>query len=253
MKLKNLKTARPVASLRQGRTEWYRIQNHATATDTTQVYLFDEIGWFGVTAQDFVHELNAISTGTIELHLNTPGGDAFDGVAILNALRSHSARVVSIVDGLAASAGSFIAQAGDERVMMPNSTMMIHEASGLCIGNAADMQQCADLLSKLSDNIASVYADRSGRGAAGDWREFMHAETWYDAQEAVDAGLADRVGQVDSATEAPATDSWDLSIFAHAGRREAPSPTIMPARSEPALTVDPAEFRAAIRKAMAHG
>jgi ATP-dependent protease ClpP protease subunit len=170
---------------------WFRVENSISA-GTTGVYIYDEIGYWGVSASDFMDALRQINTGTIELHLNSPGGDVFDGIAIYNCLRSHAARVDVVVDSLAASAASVIAQAGDTVTMMPGSQMMIHEASGLCMGNAADMAEMAAMLDQQSDNIAGIYAQAAG-GERGEWRERMKAETWYPADEAVAIGLADRV------------------------------------------------------------
>lgn len=167
------------------------------------------------------------------MHINSPGGDVFDGIAILNALRAHKGPVTTIVDGLAASAASFIAQAGATRIMMRNSEMMIHDASGLCIGNASDMREMLDLLERTSDNIASVYAERSGTGSVETWRAAMSAETWYSAQEAVAAGLADQMDVTEASdTEQQLAASWDLSFFAHRNRAEAPRPAI-PQITEP--------------------
>lgn len=159
-------------------------------TDTTRIDLMDEIGYWGTTAQNFVDELLAIDTSTIELHVNSPGGDVFDGLAIMNALADHPATVNVVVDGLAASAASFIAMAGDSVKMNRGSQLMIHDALGFCVGNAADMEEMMTLLGRISDTIAGIYADRAG-GKADDWRELMRAETWYSATEAADAGLAD--------------------------------------------------------------
>jgi ATP-dependent protease ClpP protease subunit len=214
----HLKTARPVAKLRQGRNEWYRIQNKAG--DTAEVYIYDEIGYFGVTAQDFVSDLRRVDASNIELHLNTPGGDVFDGIAIYNALKEHDAAVDVVVDSLAASAGSFIAMAGDTVTMTRNATMMIHDAHGLVIGNASDMTEMAGLLDKMSDNIASIYAERAG-GSIADWRGAMRAESWYSADEAVEAGLADEVKG-----SAKPDNTFDLSIYSYAGRDQAPAPII---------------------------
>lgn len=247
-----LKTARPVARLKQGRNEWYRIENAAEAAATIHVY--DEIGYWGVTAQDFVAELQSVSATSIELHLNSPGGDVWDGLAILNALRQHPANVTVIVDGLAASAASFIAMGGDRIVMARNSQMMIHEARTISIGNADDMRQTADMLDKVSANIASIYAERAG-GDADDWRACMRAESWYSAEEAVRAGLAD---EVQAAPDKAPTDTWDLSIFNYSGRDKAPDPVIdqrpaEPAREElpdePAFQFDPDAFRRAFEEA----
>lgn len=166
----------------------------------------------------------SVTNADLTVHINSPGGDVFDGIAILNALRAHKGSITTIVDGLAASAASFIAQAGQTRVMARNSEMMIHDASGLCIGNASDMRTMLDLLDRASDNIASVYAERSGVGDVASWRDAMGKETWYSAEEAVTAGLADSVdGQGESASP---ENSWDLSIYAHAKRSDAPDPEI---------------------------
>jgi len=169
---------------------WYRIAN--VAADSVEIGLYDEIGMYGVSASDFVSELQAVDTGRITLRINSPGGDVFDGLAILNSLRNHRAVIDVVVDGLAASAASFIAQAGDTVKMSPNSVMMIHEASGVCLGNASDMRELADLLDKTSANIANIYSRRSGRSAE-EHRAAMRDETWYTDREAVDAGLADSV------------------------------------------------------------
>ncbi|MFI9235777.1 head maturation protease, ClpP-related [Streptomyces sp. NPDC053079] len=223
----HVKTARPRATLRQGRNDWYRIKN--LADGATEVAIYDEIGYWGVTASDFIAELKSIDSTEITLRLNSPGGEVFDGIAIMNALRSHPARVTTHVDGIAASIASVIAMAGDRIIMQPHSQMMIHDGSGLCIGNAADMREMADLLDKQSDNIAGVYAERAG-GTVKQWRTKMLAETWYTAQEAVEAGLADEVAkpqrrpEPDEAEGMPMAASWDLSVFRYAGRTEAPAP-----------------------------
>lgn len=202
--------------------DWYRVTN-AAADEPAEILIYDFIGesyWGGVTASDFVRDLAALDTDEITVRINSPGGDVFDGIAILNALRGHKAKITTVVDGLAASAASFIAMAGDEVVMSRNSEMMIHDASNFCHGNAADMRACADDLDRVSGNIASVYAEKSGTDVE-EWRVAMQTETWYSAQEAVDAGLADRVDGADST----AKNAFDLSIFNHAGRRAAPAPT----------------------------
>jgi ATP-dependent protease ClpP protease subunit len=229
----DISTARPQARVQSGARDWYRIENKA-ATDTvaafTEVYIYDEIGYFGVTASDFVRELAGVDSDKIVVHLNTPGGDAWDGVAIYGALKSHRATVEVRVDSLAASAGSFIAQAGDTRIMARNATMMIHDAHGMVAGGIAEMTAMAALLDKVSENVADIYANRSGRGTVETWREAMKAETWYSADEAVAAGLAD---SVDDYSTVPGN-AFDLAIFSYAGRQEAPAPVL----PEPAVVVD---------------
>jgi ATP-dependent Clp endopeptidase proteolytic subunit ClpP len=231
----------PPAALRrpapEGRDDWVRVRVENRASGgTAEIYIYDEIGYWGTTAQDFVDELAELEVDLIELHVNSPGGDAFDGLAIYNALLEHDASVHVLVDGLAASAASFIAQAGDRVTMAANSQMMIHDAFGVCVGTAADMEQMRGVLDRISRNLASIYAARSGEGTVEDWRDAMRAESWYSADEAVEAGLADDVapkarskrrGSVDDDSGAEAR--HDLSVFKHAGRAEAPAPTIRPA------------------------
>lgn len=200
----------------QGRP-WYRIGNAADDGDgPARVDVFDEIGgsWFsdGVTASGFTEALAAIPLArALEVHINSPGGDVFDGLAIYNAIAARPGPVTTVVDGLAASAASFIAQAGKERVVSPGSMVMIHDASGLAIGNAADMRELADLLDLVSGNLADIYAAHTGKPADG-WRAAMQEETWYKAADAVSAGLADRLAE--RPAPAGATARFDLSLFA---------------------------------------
>jgi ATP-dependent protease ClpP protease subunit len=231
-----MRSARPVAALRAGRTDWYRIRN-ATGGRPAQVMIYDEIGFFGVSAADFAAELAEIDVAEIDLHLSSPGGEIFDGITIMNALRAHRAKVTTYVDALAASIASVIAMAGDRIVMRPHSQMMIHDGAGVCVGNAADMRELADLLDRQSDNIAEVYAARAG-GTRLQWRKRMQAETWYSAKEAVEAGLADEVTdperEEDPGEAVPdMAASWDLSIFRHAGREKAPAPELVARATAP--------------------
>ncbi|MCI0690299.1 MAG: Clp protease ClpP, partial [Sporichthyaceae bacterium] len=132
----------------------------------------------------------------IDLHINSPGGLVFDAVAIYSALRNHPATIDVSIDGLAASAASFVAMAGDSIAIQKPAKMMIHDAMGIVLGNAADMRIMAELLDELSDTIAQIYTDRAG-GTVTAWRDAMRANggvgSWYSAQQAVAAGLADRV------------------------------------------------------------
>ena len=193
---------------------WFRITN--LSNDTSEIAIYDEIGMWGVTAADFVDELNGIKAKNITLRINSPGGDVFDGLAMYSRLRSHSATVNTMVDGLAASAASFIAMAGDTVTMSEGSVMMIHEASGVCMGASSDMRDMSDLLDKMSANIADIYARRSGR-TADEHRTAMKVETWYTDQEAVKAGLADSVAGSEPTNKlpdvvkmtAPGAPSWD--------------------------------------------
>jgi len=167
---------------------WYEIRD--AAGDTVEVLLYDEIGSWGITAKEFVEQLQGVKAKTINLRINSPGGDVFDAVAIYNALKNHPAAVHAVVDGLAASSASFIAQSGDTVLMATGSTMMIHEPHGMTMGDASDHAKMAETLDKMGDTIASFYAMRAG-GDEPLWRSRMRLESWYRAQEAVDIGLAD--------------------------------------------------------------
>jgi len=194
--------------------------------------LYDPIddwgGDWGVSAKEFASALGALPADvhTINLHINSPGGLVYEGIAILNQLRQHSARVVAIVDGLAASAASFIATGSDEVRMAPNTQLMIHDAWGLAIGPAATVRDAADRLDRISDNIASIYAAKAG-GTTEDWRSAMLAESWYSAEEAIAAGLADSiVGAEGGQDAAKALDTADTSAWKYKNRDEAPAPLI---------------------------
>jgi len=238
----------PRAKRLSNRADWFRITDFTDGTPA-RLDIYDEIGWSwfdeGVTASTFNQKLQAITAPSIELHINSPGGDVFDGLAILNLLRATAKPIDVIVDGLAASAASFIAQAGDTVTMMPQSQMMIHDASGVCFGNAAEMTEMAELLDHMSQNIADVYAMRTG-APADDWRMAMKTETWYSADEAVAAGLADKVGAVQrgqkvtpepAETAVAATAKWNLSFYNYDGRATAPAPQT-PVGGQPRAAAD---------------
>ena len=157
-----------------------------------EICIYDLIGWDGITASQFLKELQAVKASTITLRINSDGGVVTDGLAIYNALLRHPATINAHVDGLAASTASFIAMAGDTVTMSPHSQMMIHEAFMVAGGPADFLRQQADALDKSSDNIAGIYADRAG-GTVAEWRARMKEETWFSDQEAVDLGLADGI------------------------------------------------------------
>lgn len=182
----------------------YTIGPRNASSGRTKVMVYGYIGdtWFddGVTAAAFVRELDAIGNGGIDLHLNSGGGSVFDAIAMHAALVNHPSDVQARVDGIAASAASFLAMAGDEIVIEKPAKMMIHNALGLVIGNRHLLREEADVLEEIDNTIAGIYADRSGRPAA-EFAAAMDRETWYNASQAVDAGLADRVANDNAAPE----------------------------------------------------
>jgi ATP-dependent protease ClpP protease subunit len=200
--------------------DWYRIKNRQDG-GPTQIHIYDEIGYFGVSSADFVRDLADVD-GPIEVHLNSPGGEVWDGIAIYNALLAR--RDVSVhIDGIAASIASVIAMAGNPVLIARNGQMMIHDGFCMALGNAQDLRETAEQLDKASNNIASIYADHTGRPTAY-WREIMKGEAWYDADEAIDVGLADRVIESGAGRRQPAQpkDKWDLSVFGPHGRQTSP-------------------------------
>lgn len=215
------------------RGDWYKIITNKK-NEKTKVYIYDEIGFWGTNASDFVNELKEVK-GDFDLHLNSPGGEIFDGLAIYNTIRAHDGHVHVFVDGLAASAASFIAQAGDTVTMARNAQMMIHDGIAVAYGNASDLRDTANLLDDLSDNIADIYAQAAKRRgdatSKSEYRGFMREETWYNGTEAVEAGLADDITDPDEDEENPiVTDKWDLTFYNHAGREKAESPSRVAAR-----------------------
>lgn len=202
------RTTRKMFALHQpGVNDWYRIKNQIDGP--TQVHIYDEIGYFGVSAGDFIRDLANVD-GPIEVHVNSPGGEVFDGIAIYNALLARK-DVTIMIDGIAASIASVIAMAGNPVLIARNAQMMVHDGFGQAIGNAQDLRDLAELLDRTSNNIASIYSDHTGKPQAY-WREVMKGEAWFNADEAIEAGLADRV--IDSgAGRQVQTDKWDMSIF----------------------------------------
>lgn len=169
-----------------------KIEVKALAADTAEMLIYSEIGYWGITAQDFKTALDGITASTINVRINSPGGDVFDGLAIYNSLKAHPATINTFVDGWAASAAAFIMLAGDTVSMAENSMAMIHKAWGVGIGNADDMLALNGVLNKIDGQIAGMYAAKTGK-TPDECLASMAAETWFTAAEAKDYGLIDCV------------------------------------------------------------
>lgn len=192
-----------------------------------EVFLYGEIAW-DVDASEFVRELSLLDVDVIRLRVNSPGGDAYQGIAMMNALQTHPARVETTVEGMAFSAASFIVAGGSDHVTIyPGAEVMIHDALVSTYGNADDMGRAIERLDRMSNSIAEIYARRAG-GDPEDWRAAMRAETWFTAQEAVDAGLADEVWEpeesTDSGRDPVAAVSNDFALLNRFRGRQAPPP-----------------------------
>lgn len=206
-----------------------------------ELWIYDPIdswgGEWGVSAKEVGVALSLVpdDVTTINLRINSPGGEVWDAMAIANLLRRHKARIVAHVDGIAASAASVIAVTCDEVVMGVGSQMMIHDAWMVTIGDAASLAAAAEQLDKDSLALAGLYAKKAG-GTAEEWRAAMTAgarrETWYSAEEAVAAGLADRVVESAATKTVEARAKAMLAampgIQYRGGRAEAPAPVIRP-------------------------
>jgi ATP-dependent Clp protease protease subunit len=159
-----------------------------------EVAIYDEIGAYGVSAKGFLAELGALPEGTpVDLRLNSPGGSVFDAVAIHNALKRHEGTVTVWIDGIAASAASYIAMAGDEIVMPENAFLMIHDPSGLVMGTAEDMRAMAERARQGEGRPRRAATPANSGQRPRTVAALMAAETWFDAADAVAQGFADRL------------------------------------------------------------
>jgi ATP-dependent protease ClpP protease subunit len=159
------------------------------------VHIYDEIGmsiFGGVDAAELVAEIEALDVDELDVRINSPGGYAFDGLNIANAILRHKAKTTTYIDGLAASAASIVALAGESVVMSKYGQMMLHNAHAVIMGGAQDLRDAAKVLDKLNESIATFYADRAGGDAAA-WAKAMSRETWYNADEALTSGLATEI------------------------------------------------------------
>ena len=170
---------------------WYNIQGKATDS-VVDIYLFDEIGAYGITAQDFINEIKEYKDTSINLRINCIGGDVFDGMAIYNIIKKRNSKTTAYIEGIAASMGSVIALAADEVVMAENSLFMIHNAWGGAMGEAEDMRKTASVLEKISGEIANIYQKKT-RLLYDRITSMMDEETWLNAKEAYDLGFIDTI------------------------------------------------------------
>lgn len=182
------------------------VKNESAAS----LYIYDVIDpYWGVGAKDVIAALASIGEeNEIAVHINSPGGDIFEGRAIMAAIRAHKGKTTAHIDSLAASAATSIALACDEVVISQGAFFMIHNASGAVWGDKVAMRETADLLEKVEGSIVADYTGKTGAEEQQviDW---MNAETWFSADEAIAAGFCDRL-----ADTAKAKNTWNLAAFA---------------------------------------
>ena len=173
---------------------WYNIK--AKSDTSAEISIYDEIGGWGISAQQFSQEFKALGNNLkqIDLHIHSPGGDVFDGIAIYNLLKNHPANKTVYIDGLAASMASVIAMAGNEIIMPENAMMMIHKPWGIQGGDAEDMRKYADLLDKVEDTLIPAYAAKTGKSTE-ELATMLAEETWLNGKECVEHGFADKLAE----------------------------------------------------------
>jgi len=185
--------------------QWYKIE--AKTSDISEIWIYEEIGediWdgTGVSAKAFQKELSDIKSPNIHLHINSFGGQVFEGIAIFNLLKQHPAVITTYIDGLAASIASVIALAGDKVIMASNALYMIHLPWGVAQGTANDMRDTANILDKIKSTMTTIYLEKCNKKkkdkdmmSGSDIDSMMEEETWLTAQEAYDMGFCDEIGE----------------------------------------------------------
>ena len=172
----------------------FRFRNEAQ--EVADLFVYGEIGldfWGeGAGALEMIEELKSLpeSTTQVDVHINSPGGDVFEAHAMMVALLNAPQKVMSFVDGMAMSAASYLAMAGEQVSMNENGVMMIHKAWTIALGNADDMRKSGEALDAVDSGIANIYAQKAG-GEKSEWLDRMGEETWYDGAGAKEAGLVD--------------------------------------------------------------
>lgn len=190
----------------------------AVAYDDNVITMFDTIGedfWTGggITAKKVTSQLRAIGDRAVEVHINSPGGDMFEGIAIFNVLREHPQPVTIKVMGYAASAASIIAMAGDRIEIGAASFLMIHNCWVVAVGNRHDMAETAEWLAPFDQAMVDLYVARSGQKAS-DVAKWMDAETFMSGSQAIERGFAEALLSADAITDDPAAKTRDREVNA---------------------------------------
>lgn len=205
---RNERNAKIVASLWDkplDKPDWYKIND--SSEDNTDLLIYDVIGWPYNDVKELVTMLSDIKSQTITVKINSPGGDVFDGTALANALLQHPAKIITKVEGLAASMASVIAMAGNEIQAFSNSMMMIHNAWSFTYGNQYELMDMVELLKKIDGNIVDAYHTKANVGKR-EIIQMMKDTTWLTAKQAKDKGFVDTIIELKAAKAA-----FDLSIF----------------------------------------
>lgn len=165
-------------------------------TSSPSIYIYGSIGgWYSeITAKEIQRKLNAIESDEIHVHINSPGGDVFDSIAISNQLKNHKAKIIVHIDGIAASGASLISMSADKIIMPSNTMMMIHRASTGTWGNAEALRKVADTLDKIDESVTQTYLNRFV-GEKDELVQLLAEESFLTADECLALGLCDEVGE----------------------------------------------------------
>jgi ATP-dependent Clp protease protease subunit len=197
------------------------------AVGDATLYIYDVIdSYWGVSAVAVIDAMARVGDAdTLHVHINSPGGNVFEGRAIMAAIGRFSGKTIAHIDSLCASAATSIALACDEVEMSDGAFFMIHNASGAAWGDKTELRESADLLEKIEGAIVDDYTKKTGKADA-EIVAWMDAETWFSAQEAVDAGFVDRIAPANS----KASNTWNLAAYTKAPAALAlPAPDTEPA------------------------
>lgn len=243
--------ARPMAGMQtaimpRALDRWNTTLKAADSESANSISIYDQIGYDswtgeGVTAKRIAGALRSIGRGDVTVNINSPGGDVFEGLAIYNLLREHQGKVTVKVLGLAASAASVIAMAGDEIEIARSAFLMIHNSWSVAVGNRNDMREFADWLEPFDRAIADIYSVRSGIDQKTAIK-MMDAETWMNGSDAVDSGFADGLLASDTVS------SGDAKASAHTVRRLELALRSSGMPKQEAMTLI-SEFKASVRDA----
>ncbi|KZK96331.1 ATP-dependent Clp protease proteolytic subunit [Pseudovibrio sp. Ad5] len=173
-----------------------------------EVLVYDQIGSWGISSESFAQRIKSLDADIIHMRLDSPGGDVFQARAMKTTLEQIDARVIVHIDGVAASAASYLMLGGDEIVIAKGAMVMIHNAWSFTIGDAKEHEKSAHVLEKIDSSIRYDYAKKTSK-SEDEFRTMMDEETWFDADEALEIGLVDRVFEKDGG----ANNRYDLSIY----------------------------------------
>lgn len=221
---KNEKYAKQVPEIKK------RFESRLTEDKSaTEIIVYGDIGssmWGdSISANDIDQALSQVTTSQIVVRINSPGGDAFDGITIYNRLKDHSANVKIIVDGWACSAASIISMAADELVMNTGSMLMIHEALTCMYGNKGDFEREMELLKKLDSSLVDIYMTKA-KVERHEIEAMVENETWFTAEEAIAIGFAHAVTEEAPAEPVPSVDAeaFKNSVLARLKTSTPPTP-----------------------------